>query len=63
MLNYLSSLVLNQGEVPYILDGVNCSTVEKDGCKPVGGPWVFDTISYITSVASVSVMVQRQTMY
>ena len=41
-INYLSNLVLNQGEVPYILDGVNCSTVEKDGCKPVGGPWVFD---------------------
>ena len=55
-INYLSSLVLNQGEVPYILDGVNCSTVEKDGCKPVGGPWVFDTISYVTEgVASVSV--------
>ena len=59
--NYLFSVVLSQGEIPYILDGVNCSTVSTDGCKSVGGPWTFDTLSYVTEgVASLSVNVANK---
>ena len=36
---YEASVVLSTGEVPYILDGVNCSTSALEGCRSVGGPW------------------------
>ena len=43
------------------MHGVNCSTVSTDGCKSVGGPWTFDTLSYVTEgVASLSVNVANK---
>ena len=56
-ISYEASVVLGNGEVPYILDGANCSTVSSDGCHAVGGPWPFDTISYVTEgVAGASLL-------
>jgi hypothetical protein len=60
-MRYLSSVVLDQGEVPYILDGLNCSTINAGGCKGVGGPWVYDTISYVSEgVASMYINIANK---
>jgi hypothetical protein len=53
---YLARVVLPTGEVPYILDGINCTTEQTALCSAVGGPWPYDTISYVTEgVAAVAV--------
>jgi hypothetical protein len=58
-MDYDASVVLRHstGEVPYILDGANCTTAfpgTRD-CKSVGGPWPFDTVSYVAEgVAAVA---------
>ena len=51
-MQYDASVVLRDstGEVPYILDGTNCTTLDSttnQECQSVGGPWPFDTISYV----------------
>lgn len=50
------SVTLDSGEIPYILDGANCSTAECSGIVPsVGGPWPYDTMSYATEgIAAVA---------
>ena len=56
--DFAASLVLSNGEIPYVLDGANCSTagcfdvktganISGVGVAPRGG-WPFDTISYVT---------------
>jgi hypothetical protein len=51
-----SAVTLPSGEVPYILDGANCSSAHCSGITPsVGGPWPYDTMSYATEgVAAVA---------
>lgn len=55
---YAASLVLRDGEIPYVLDGANCSiagcfdvstgaNISGEGVTPRGG-WPYDTISYVT---------------
>eukprot|EP00039_Didymoeca_costata_P001238 m.50975 g.50975 ORF g.50975 m.50975 type:complete len:412 (+) comp10698_c0_seq4:84-1319(+) len=44
-IDYIASVVLSSGEIPYILNGINSSTSHPD--KSVG-VWPFDTISYCT---------------
>eukprot|EP00035_Acanthoeca_spectabilis_P032390 m.18560 g.18560 ORF g.18560 m.18560 type:complete len:465 (+) comp5331_c0_seq2:97-1491(+) len=55
-IDYLKSVTLDSGEIPYILDGANCSTAECSGILPsVGGPWPYDTMSYATEgIAAVA---------
>jgi hypothetical protein len=55
---YLSSVALASGEVPYILDGANCTTAECPAKLAVGGPWPFDTISYVTEGVAAYALTQ-----
>jgi hypothetical protein len=72
-MDYDASVVLREstGEVPYILDGANCTTAfpRTPDCKSVGGPWPFDTVSYVAEgVAAVALhlppsgLVERATL-
>ena len=57
---YEASVALPAGEVPYLLDGANCTSTNcSSGRWPsVGGPWPFDTCSYVTEgVAAVALHV------
>lgn len=70
-LAFARTLVMSTGEIPYVLDGANCSTL---GCRsvatgksiPLGGPgyvgtWPYDTISYVTEgVLSVALNIPAQ---
>ena len=54
--DFAASLVLTNGEIPYVLDGANCSIAGcidiKTGTNITGvvprGGWPYDTISYVT---------------
>lgn len=56
-MKYEHSVALRSGEMPYILDGANCTTMNalSANCTTTGGPWPFDTLSYVTEgIAAVS---------
>ena len=55
---YLASVALASGEVPYILDGANCTTAECPTRGTMGGPWPFDTISYVTEGVAAYALTQ-----
>ena len=52
---YEASVALSSGEMPYILDGANCTSESCPASLAVGGPWPYDTISYVVEgVAGVA---------
>ena len=64
-LGYAASLVLPSGEIPYVLDGANCTRAECRSVatgavltpRPLGPGWPFDTISYVAEgVVSLSLI-------
>ena len=53
--DYEASTILPSGEIPYLLDGANCTTASCPPSLEVGGPWPYDTLTYATEgVAGVA---------
>jgi hypothetical protein len=60
-LRYEASVTMASGEIPYLLDGANCSTASCPASLQVSGPWPFDTISYVVEgVAGVALHMPSQ---